>query len=217
MAGYGALGVAFESGHRLAFHRVARSSLGPPFSAVLHGHADGTWTLYVDIEPRRSWARYVGSALRRTVITSIDIRWSGDRVSVAAHAARLAWTLRLATGPAAALATGACALLPPAPSARTLRLLSGATGRLLRIAPPELHGVAPNGQRFATAPRRIWRVAGSAGVIDGHDAGISVAAGTAPLGGITVPGDGAFMVGETTFDAFDPDRHRTDLGRVARR
>lgn len=223
--GYAALGVGFESGHLLAFRQITKSSIGPPFVTVWHRRPDGTWALYTNVEPRRSCARYLGAAVDRTVVTEVAVTWTGPaELSVSAPVIRLNWSLRLATTPAAALLASSWALLPPTlrSSARGLRPLSRAAGTLLDTAPPALVGEAPSGQRFIVVPRRFWRVAGSAAVIEGHDAGPPGRPGgrdtaTSPpprLGVIPVPPNGAFLAAETRYEAHDPGRHLATTGRT---
>jgi hypothetical protein len=53
-AGYGILGLSFDSGHVLAFRRMTATSLGLPYTTVWHRDPGGLWTLYGDVEPDRA-------------------------------------------------------------------------------------------------------------------------------------------------------------------
>jgi hypothetical protein len=209
--GYGVMGLAFASGHRLAFRRMTQSSIGSPYTSVWHRAPEGAWTLYVDVESRKACPRYFGKALDRVVESEIKLCWEGPReVSLLVPGARLQWALRLS---ADALTRGLTILGRSVPgrlrrSPRVLSVVGRAGGRSLGLGPLALTGRAPNGQRYRVSPRLVWRIEASAAVLDGEELG-----GPAPLegpdqlGDFLIPAKGILAFGEASFERFDPARH----------
>ena len=214
-AGYGVLGLPFTLGHMLAFRRFAASSIGPPYTSVWHRTPDGQWTFYVDVEPGRSCPRYWASAVAEVVCAQIDLTWTGaDTLSVSIPAHRLEWAMRMEALPAARLLNAATVMTPWAAlrSERLLTRLGPLAGRMLDAGPVTLTGRAPNGQRFALLPRRLWSVIASAAVVRGRDVGPLGPLQEQPtLGELLLPNRGIFGTGESWFEAFDPALHRAPI------
>jgi hypothetical protein len=90
-----------------------------------------------------------------------------------------------------------------------LAAMGRAAAPVLRAGRVQLAGTVPNGQWFKASPRRIWSVADSSAVIDGVDVGPP---GRLPeqtrLADLWLPQRGIFLVGEASFEDFDPARHQ---------
>lgn len=198
-AGYGVLGIAFDSGDVLAFRCIARSSVGPPYNALWHRSPDGLWSVWTNVEPDRACPRYFAPALHAWYVDDITVAWrSRAEVSITARRARLALALRLAASPLS-WAVGACGGVAPA---RLLRTPIAATlaGRVLRAGPLRLHGTAPTGHDFVIRPRALRFIAAAAAVIRGHDAGPVVSlTDRIEVGGLVVPRRGLFGAGTLSF------------------
>ena len=173
-AGYGVLGVSHGSGDVLAFRRATCTSFGPPFTSVWHRDPDGRWTFYVNVEPSRSCPRFYGSVLDRVVVTDIDLRWTGiDVVCLAVPDRRIGWSLRMRATPMTRVISGISSAVP-GPLWALPGLSEGigrAAGRLLGARGLRLGGRVPNGQRYRVEDVRVWRVEGSAAVVDGRELG----------------------------------------------
>ncbi|CAN5707312.1 hypothetical protein BH23GEM9_BH23GEM9_17300 [soil metagenome] len=198
-AGYGLLGLAFATGHVLAFRRVTASSIGPPFSSVWQRSPEGIWTVHTNVDAMRSCARYLGSAVCDVRSDDIEVKWRGRwEVSITARRARLHLALRLAATPATALLGAAARLLPPSVSRRvgTQRRLTAAAARLLGVERLTLSGRTPTGYAYQIRPRALWSVQAAAAVLDGREIGPAVQLREAiAVGDFHIPARGLFAAG----------------------
>jgi hypothetical protein len=209
-AGYGVMGLPFSSGHYLALRRFPAVSLGPAYNAVWWRDPAGHWTIFADVPPMQSCARYFGSALQRAETREIDVAWTGPRSLHVAMAGFLRWEIELGSTLATRLMSGMGGAAPRWLWRNPVAL--GATGRmagpLLGTGKIRLQGRVPNRQWFQANPRFAWMVTASRATIDGKDAGP-----TGPLdhqtrlGDLWLPQRGIFFVGESYFEPFDAARH----------
>jgi len=172
--GYGTPGVSYGSGDVLAFRRATCSSFGPPFTSVWHRDPEGRWTFYVNVEPSRSCPRFYGPAVDHVVVTDIDLRWTGiDVVCLAVPGRRIGWSLRMKGTLPTRLVNGLSRLVPgPVWAVPGVPDLVGrVAGRLLGARGIRLSGTVPSGWRYGVEALRVWRVEGSAAVIDGRELG----------------------------------------------
>lgn len=205
LVGYGVLGLAFDSGDVLAFRRVAASSVGPPFTSLWHRDPEGRWTFYVDVEPSRCCPRWYGPAVERVVVSRIDLRWTGPfSVALAVPGHRCHWSVRLRS----TLVTrglGAVQIFLPSSlrrSAGVMDAVGRVAGPLLGAGTLGLVGRTPNGHAYVTDPVAVWRIDGSAAVVEGRELGSPEPAGRhADLGGYPVPEGGLFVIARTYVDA----------------
>lgn len=215
--GYGVYSLPFRSGDVLAFRRVARSTVGPPFTSVWHRGPEGRWTFYVDIEPNRSCPRYFGAAIERVVVGGIELTWTGP-ATVGLHVPerRLHWGLRMqATAVTRALDVFG-GLLPDRLWERPAVLsgLGSIAGRALGAGRLRLSGRSPNGQEYRLHPERTWIVEGSAAVVEGRELGPTGALEVQPrIGGFLLPNRGIFVLGSGYQESFDPMRHEAEVSR----
>jgi hypothetical protein len=61
-AGFGVMGLPFDSGHVLALRRFPASSIGPAYTAVWHRDPAGRWAFWQDqpddqVRPQRPWLK----------------------------------------------------------------------------------------------------------------------------------------------------------------
>lgn len=210
--GYGAMGLPFARGDVLAFRRAAASTIGPAYTSVWHRDDRGRWTMFVDQDPHLACPRYFGAALTRTVRTEIRLEWTGPlSLAVTVPREQLDWAIRLEPGARTGAWSVVARLLPRyAFTARAPAVVLGAlAGRIVGIPPLQLHGPAPNGQRFSIRPGRLWPVTASAAVVAGRDLGpIGAPTDGHHLGDLALPDRGLLMAGEWLYEAFDPERHR---------
>src|SRR5574340_1327194 len=104
-AGYGVMGAPFASGHYLAMRRFPVTSVAAGFTAVWHRDPHGDWTVYSDVSPEVSCARYLGAALTRTVQTEVRATWTGPSELHVTAGDELAWELRMTDSPSTAVLT----------------------------------------------------------------------------------------------------------------
>ena len=209
--GYGVMGVPFISGHVLAFRRMTASSLGEPYTTVWHRDPLGRWTFFTDSAPSRSCPRFFGEALDEVVMGEIELSWEGPfDLSLRVPEAGFLWGVRLS----ADLKTrGMSALgrMIPAPvwrSETALSLMGTLGGPLLGLGELALTGSSPNGQRFRSAPRLLWRVEATAAILDRQDLGdMEPLPEQARIGEFWIPNSGIFAMGQARFDGFDPRFH----------
>jgi hypothetical protein len=212
-AGYGILGLAFDSGHILAFRRMTASSLGLPYTTVWHRDPQGLWTLYGDVEPEQACPRYFGDALQWVEEEDVELSWEGDlEVSVRVPKVRLQWGVRLGRDAFTVGLSAGGRLLPGSlwERERVLRALERMGGRMLGVGNLTLAGTAPNGQRYWMAPRLLWRVVASVAVLDGEDLGsLGPLAEQARLGDLWIPNRGILAFGEVGFEHSASPAERT--------
>jgi hypothetical protein len=207
MAGYGLLGLMFESGHVLAFRRFTASSIGPPYLSIWHRHPDGRWVIHTNVEPSRACPRYFGPALDEYHVDDIDVTWNGAAdLAISAVRARLHLALRLESS-ALTRVLGAASRAAPA-SVLEHHRTGAVAGRILGAGRLSLAGVTPSGHRYLIRPTGAWRVGAAAAVIDGVDAGAVMVAGSpADLGGFAIPSRGLFATGSVEFRALARAAH----------
>lgn len=210
MAGYGLIGLSFESGHVLAFRRFAASSIGPPYVSLWIRDPRGRWEIHTNVEPDRACPRYFGPALHAAHVSDIGITWQAPReLTISAPRAGIHLTLRLAASSRAAL-LGAVSRHAPDILLKSRRA-GGLAGRMLGAGSLTLAGTAPAGHQFVIRPHALWHVAAAAAVVGGHDCGPVALPATQPsLGDFMVPLRGVFACGEVTFSR---NGAATDSGR----
>jgi hypothetical protein len=209
-AGYAVMGLPFASGHYLALRRFPSTPFERGYHAVWHRDPDGRWTFYVDAPSSESCPRFFDAAIASSVDADIRLAWSGPSSLTVEVDGVLSWTMELTTTMPTALMSSAGRLMPRAAwrSGAVLATMGRMAGPMLQAGRMELAGHVPNGQWFRAAPQRIWSVATSSAVVDGIDLGrLGELPQQAQIGDTPLPQRGIFMVGEATFEAFDPARH----------
>ncbi|MGW5110210.1 hypothetical protein [Nocardia sp. NPDC004123] len=211
LAGYGVMGMPFETGDYLALRHFAATSIGSGYRAVWHRNPAGEWTFYSDVAPEFSCARYFsdgGSAT--TVRTPIDIEWIGPYSLEVRIPGILEWRIDLeATGRTRLLsAVGRHTPAAVWRSDRCHRIMAKSVGPMLQVGHIRMSGTTPNGQHFAAGPMLMWLVSASRARLRGADLGAP-----APLpqqqqlGDFWLPQRGVFVVAKAAFESFDPARH----------
>ncbi len=220
-AGYGVMGLPFSSGHLLALRRFSASSVGPGFSSVWHWSPDGRWTFYTDVEPLQSCPRYFGNDIAETLVTPIDIDWTGPRsLTVRTGDGSLDWQIELGSTLATRAMSRVGALLPePLWHQRTvLAMMEPVAGRTLGVGRVGLQGTSSNRQSFVATPKLLWSIPSSRARIGDL---VIDQVGPLPkqirLGDFWLPQRGIFAIGAAYFEPFDPERHLAIAARADRR
>jgi len=207
-AGYGVLGVEFESGDLLALRRFPYGTIGA-YSTVWHRSAEGVWRMYFDA-PRADQAcpRYFSGALFDTERASIELDWQDNRtLEVRAsrrHLVDLRWALTLGSSTRTSLLNGISRLMPSrlTTTPAALDTMARGTDILLGMGGFAATGRSPNGQHFMLRPKWLAPVASSSARLNGGDLGAMVTTGrTATLGDFVIPRRPLFAVGWAFFDA----------------
>jgi len=211
-AGFGVMGLPFESGHYLALRQFPTASFAPAYLSVWHRDPTGNWTFYATTPAEQSCARYFSSATdNEAVQCDIDVEWVTPwwfRVTIPGL---LSWSVHVESTFASRMLSALADRLPE--SAWTNRSALGVIGRvagmMLGAGDIRLAGAAPNGQRFMVAPRKIWAVAASRAVLDGEDLGpIGRLPQQARLADFRPPQTGICVIGTGHFENFDETVHR---------
>ncbi|WP_425861500.1 hypothetical protein [Arthrobacter sp. TWP1-1] len=172
-SGYALMGLPFSSGHYLAFRRFTASSVGPGYHAVWLRTPEGRWTIYADVPPEVSCARYFGAGVSETRQVAVSAVWTGPwQLSVRVPDV-VQWEIELSATWATRVATSMARHMPDAAwrSDRVLGAMGTMMGPMLRAGRMSLNGRVPNGQSFQVKPLRVWTVEDSQARIDGVDAG----------------------------------------------
>lgn len=172
-SGYALMGLPFSSGHCLAFRRFPASSVGPGYHAVWLRTPAGRWTIYADVPPEVSCARYFGTGVSETRQVAVSAVWTGPwQLSVRVPDV-VQWEIELSTTWATRVATSMARHMPDAAwrSDRVLGVMGAMMGPMLRAGRMGLAGRVPNGQSFQAKPLCVWTVKGSQARIEGVDAG----------------------------------------------
>ncbi|MGA7205536.1 MAG: hypothetical protein WBX27_13000 [Specibacter sp.] len=172
-AGYGVLGVPLSAGHYLAFRHFPASSIGPGYRAVWLRRPDRQWSVYADVAPQLSCARYFGSALSAAIDAPVSIVWQGPSAATIRVPGVLVWRIELASSPSTS-AISALARRMPARAwrdERVLRAMGTMVRPVLRAGTLRFSGTVPNGQTFQALPLHVWAVRSASATIDGNDAG----------------------------------------------
>ncbi|GFG49963.1 hypothetical protein CQY20_25620 [Mycolicibacterium agri] len=210
-AGFGVMGLPFESGHYLALRQFPTASFAPAYLSVWHRDPAGNWTFYATTPAEQSCARYFSSATdNEAVQCDIDIEWVTPwwfRVTIPGL---LQWSVHVESTFASRMLSALADRLPE--SAWTNRSALGVIGRvagtMLGAGDIRLAGAAPNGQRFMVAPRKVWAVAASRAVLGGEDLGpIGRLPQQARLADFRPPQTGICVIGTGHFENFDETVH----------
>jgi hypothetical protein len=203
-AGYGVMGLPFASGHVLALRRFPASSLGPGYTSVWHRDPAGNWVFYSDVDPYLSCSHFFGNALVSSARGAITLAWTDPRrLMIGVPEADLIWEMQLAATTATRVLSGIAAALPAPLWKRPMMLgvIARIAGRALGAGRLTLSGCAPNGQRFRTAPRRLWVIAESWAQIGGLDLGVPAPLTLqAQVGEFLIPQRGLFVMGSAFFE-----------------
>ena len=195
-SGYGVMGLPFASGHYLAFRHFPASAIGPGYRAVWHRDPEGHWTVYADVPPEQSCARYLGPALTSTRTAQIGVGWTGDRSLAIEVDDVLTWELELGPTLSTRMLSGVGGLLPDAALDQSwlLRAMGVMAGPMLRVGRVALLGTMPAGQQFGAIPRRVWAVRNSSAELGGVDLGpVGKLQEQASLGDFVLPQRGIFF------------------------
>lgn len=210
-AGYGVIGLPFQSGHVLALRCFSSSSLGPSYTSVWHREPSGRWTFYSTVAPDCSCARYFGGQIYRNVVTPIHVTWttpSALRVDVGAE---VMWQITLRASTMTRLLSVVASLTPE----RAYRMPALHRGMALVVDAAfgadriKLTGRTPNGHRFVMRPRKLWLVETSTALVSGRPVGLQGALEEqAALGDLLIPQQGLFAIASIGFE-------RPVLGKTA--
>lgn len=211
-SGYGVMGLPFSSGHVLAMRRFPVTSVGPGYTSVWLRRPSGSWTVYADAPAELSCARYFGAALETAVQCPVSVTWTGDAAFsvTVGGGADLTWALELEPTPISRAMSAVLKALPESLLERKafLNAMGAAAGPALSAGRLGLTGTVPNGQGFRAKPRRMWFVSQSSASLAGEDLGNPEPLPVqARLGDFWIPQRGIFLIGASSYDAFDPARH----------
>ena len=210
-AGFGVMGLPFESGHYLALRQFPTASFAPAYLSVWHRDPAGRWTFYATTPAEQSCARYFSSATGNDAVQcDIDVEWITPwwfRVTIPGL---LHWSVHMESTFASRMLTTVASRLPE--SAWTNQSMLGVIGRVagmtLGAGDVRLAGAAPNGQHFMVAPRQIWEVSASRAVLGGEDFGpIGRLTEQARLADFRPPQKGICVIGTGHFENFDETAH----------
>ncbi|MFD6894079.1 hypothetical protein ACFWB0_05945 [Rhodococcus sp. NPDC060086] len=209
-AGYAVMGAPFTSGHYLALRKFPTNSVGAGYTAVWHRDPAGAWTVYSDVPPEVSCARYLGRALSRTEETDVRTEWSGPAELHVAVGCELEWDLRMTTSPTTTAMNVAGKLMPDPlwHSPAVLKAMGRVAGPVLGAGRVRLDGHVPNGQWFRANPRLLWAVHTVRAVVGGVELGPDGAfSEQARFGDFWLPQRALFATVQAWFEPFDAQRH----------
>lgn len=210
-AGFGVMGLPFESGHYLALRQFPTASFAPAYLSVWHRDPAGNWTFYATTPAEQSCARYFSSATDNDAVQcDIEIDWITPwwfRVTIAGL---LEWSVHMESTFASRMLTKVAGRLPE--TAWTNPSMLGVIGRIAGMAlgagDIRLSGAAPNGQHFMVAPKKVWAVAASRAILRGQDLGpIGRLQEQARLADFRPPQKGICVIGTGHFENFDRAVH----------
>jgi len=203
LAGYGIIGVPFESGDVLALLRFVGSSIGPPYTAVWHRDRSGIWRVFADVEAPVSRPRFAVGGTVSQVPGPVSLRWSDpNTLHIGVPAAPLHWTVNMSnTRFTSALNQVLRNARPPVMYSRSALRVLELMGRLaLRTGRLTLRGAAGSRDEFAIYPQQLWRVEATEATLDGRSLGDERPLATpASLGDFRIPQRGIFAAGTTMF------------------
>jgi len=215
--GYGVMGLSFTSGHVLAMRRFPATSVGPGYTSVWHRDAQGEWMFYATAAPDLACSRYFGVDALASIQTEVRVIWMAPaRFRVLVPAASLEWDVAIGPTVATRLMNAMARWLPGAAwrNPAFLAAMGRMAGPFLGVGRIGLYGTTPNGQRFITNPRVVFRVLDSRAVVAGTDLGPpGPVVPQAQLRDFWIPQRGMFAIGQAHFEPFDPARHSARTAR----
>jgi hypothetical protein len=170
--------------------------MGPGYRAVWHRDPAGRWTVYADVAPEVSCARFLGPALTAAHTSPVTIDWPGPRTLMVEIPDVLTWQVEITATTATRLMSTAGRRLPAGACHASWLLgpMGAVAGPLLSAGKSRLRGVMPAGHTFGAVPRRVWTIPRSSARLRGEDLG---APGPFPvqdrLGDFLLPQRGIFF------------------------
>lgn len=210
-AGYGIMAQPFRSGHVLALRRFPHTSIGGAYTSVWHCDPSGRWTMWTDVEALYSCPRYFGPALDAIHERRIEVEWP-DPWSIRVRIdGILDWEMKISPTLSTRAMTMVGAHLPDPlwRNRAALAAMSRVAGMTLRAGKLRLYGDVPSQQWFRVKVPHVWATCDVTATLHGENLGPS--GQTRPqrwLGGFALPNRGLFAIGQATFEAYDPSRHR---------
>lgn len=201
-AGYGVMGMPYETGHYLALRDMVASSVGPAYRALWHRTPSGDWTIHSTVAPELSCGRYFASATAVSLVPKIEVQWHDDYTLSVAIGDELSWRIELASTPATRMMTAMGRAMPAGAWNRDsiLGSIGPMAGAMLQSGRVRLRGHTPNGPGFKVAPLQIWRVVGGSAEYRGEAFGRPAPLKRqAHLGDFWLPQRGVFVVGRSRF------------------
>ncbi|MBB3038062.1 hypothetical protein [Hoyosella altamirensis] len=211
VTGYGVMAAPFSSGHLLATRTFPVSSFGPPYSSVWHRDPEGNWTIYSDVEPAASCARFFSAALVEASQADVRCSWVTDSSMQVSIPGVLDWEFELMESPRTTIMNAVGKGMPEAMwrNKGVLGAMGPVAGRFLGLGHIGLAGNVPNGQWFRANPRLMWFLRTIRGSIRGQELGYDTPLREqVKLGDFWLPSRGIFAVGNSLFEPLDPNRHQ---------
>jgi hypothetical protein len=202
VAGYGVMGLPFQSGHVLGMRRWTASSVGEGFTSIWHRDPGGRWTFYESVRCEIACTRYFGAAVQRQVVGPIEIEWLGPRrLHISTEVGAVDWIVEVGSTPATLFLSALASCLPPAAwrSRPMLHAMGRVAGPMLGVGRVQLTGMTSNEQRFDANPLRLWSVTESHAVVEGQDLGApGPLAEQAHMADFYFPQRGIFAIGRVS-------------------
>jgi hypothetical protein len=210
-AGFGVMGLPFNTGHYLALRQFPTASFAPAYLSVWHRDPAGNWTFYATTPAENSCARYFSSATANAAVQcDIEVTWTTPRSFDVRIPGLLDWSVEVRSTLATRLLSAIGGRLPDWAwtNSTMLNVIGRVAGLVLGAGDVRLTGAAPNGQRFMVAPKTLWTVANSRAILRGEDLGpIGPLEQQAELGDFRPPQRGVCVMGSGHFENFDAGRH----------
>jgi hypothetical protein len=199
--GYGVMGMPFTTGHYLALRDMVATSVGPAYRALWHRDPDGRWTIHTTGAFEWSCPRYFGSATTNIRVPAIDVSWRDDTTLDVTLGETVSWRIELGATSATRMMSSMGGALPEAAwNSGAVLAAMGPMARTLRSGRMSLQGATPNGNRFRSAPVKVWRVVGGAASYRDDDLGAAAPLDVQTrLGDFWLPQRGIFFVGRARF------------------
>lgn len=210
-AGWGVMGLPFQSGDVFASRCFPASSVGEGYKSVWYRDPAGRWTFFADVDPHFGCTRFFGSDAERAVKCAVEVEWTGDsELRISVPEASLVCDISLGHTIASRAMTAMGAAMPEWAWAnpRVLGAMSAMAGPVLRAGKLCMAGYVSNGQRFIANPRRLWVIQSARlQVGDRVVTAIGAVHPQAQLGDFRIPQRGILAIGNAAFDTFDPEKH----------
>ena len=209
--GYGVMGFRSVQATSWPCGILPASSIGPGYTSVWIRDPAGAWSMHGTVAPDSPAPGTSAPPSDSASTSRISLTWSGSHaftVDVDGGAA-LRWQLTLRATTITRLMSVVSGAVPERlwRSRTFLRAMGAVAGPLLGGRHIGLTGLAPNGQRFAVHPRRMWFVADSRAVLKGATWETRGPAGPGQVGRLLDPERGILMVGSAVFEPFDAAAH----------
>lgn len=216
--GYAVMMLPFSSGHLLGL-RVWPQNDFAPYVSVWHCTPEGHWSIYIDGPSLKTTCpRYWGPALKHSKLTDINLAWtSQNKLQVEMKEPQLQWTMSMSEPSFLQKVNKISATLPrwTWKFSYLLRARKWMAKKFIDMGDIQFSFVTASGHNTIIMPKKMFLIKSSNAEWKGQTLGEIVKLDYNPsIGGVLLPNQPSFVVGEAHMGIINPDEYQRTKKRV---